>query len=656
MTTTIAAAPTATPPATPPGACTPLEGALRIPVALIEPSPLNPRKRWDDAKVAAMAADLKANGQIQPVRVRHNPRTTGADGRPPYEIVVGETRWRAAPGAGLATLDAIVADCTDHQLIQLALAENTRRQDLHPLEEADAFDALLCRPHGSGSLQGYPSVQELAAGVGVSPSYVYQRLKLRALCRAGREAFLAGTIDASVALLIARMPDQAEQARATARIVAGFGGDAYSYRQAAEYLKREFMLQLGLARFNVAAAYKVAGPCAECSKRSGAAPDLFADVTGGDMCQDARCFKAKEEEAHQLLLAEARAAGRTVLQGSAARVVLREPGAKPVGHYRLDAPCPDLTDSARPLSALLGQGFSGSIVMVELPGHALVELVPEAVARKAIKARGLLRQQTSAGTTAPKTVSPAAKASSAAQPPEPATRPSTTGERASKGAGDGQAQRPTPEPRRMTEDEWLRAQARIALELLPVLLGNNLAERMAKAPQLHVAGLVAACRALFEPLSAEACDLVWSAMGWRAHMSARDLVTHYSVLLDERLGQMAADTQRGGRRLGELLTLLAVAEDLTADEGGAPGDVRTPAGKVLASYGVDVGEHLRAAKIMAAARLPPRGKAAGADGAAATDAFVAAHKPAEPGDEVTDEPEARGTAGDDAWTFPKDHY
>lgn len=280
----------------PPTACQDLAGALRIPVALLTPSPLNPRKRWTSERVARMVASLRSSGQVQPIRVRPNPQYTRTNGRPPYEIVVGETRWRAAPEAGLTALDAVVGDYTDQQVIELGVVENTDRNDLHPLEEAEAYEALLRRPDG---LQGYATVQDLAARFGQSPSYVYQRLKLRNLCPAGREAFLADKIKASVALLIARMPDLAEQAKATATLAAGWGGEPYSYRTAAELLQRDYMLALAKAPFDIAATYSEAGPCHQCPKRSGANPDLFADVTGGDMCQDARCYQAKAAEFKQ---------------------------------------------------------------------------------------------------------------------------------------------------------------------------------------------------------------------------------------------------------------------------------------------------------------------------------------------------------------------
>lgn len=567
-----------------PASCKPLENALHIPLALIRPSPLNPRKRWNAAKVAEMAADLKANGQIQPIRVRHNPDHRPGDGREPYEIVVGETRYRAAPAAGLAHLDAVVADCTDQQLIQLALAENTRRQDLHPLEEADAFDALLRKPDG---LQGYASVPELAAGVGVSASYVYQRLKLRSLCRPGREAFLAGQLDASVALLIARMPNVEEQARATAKIVAGFGGDPYSYRQAAEMLRREYMLRLDLAQFDTTATYGVAGPCAQCAKRSGAAPELFADLVGvGDMCQDARCYAAKGEEAHQALLQGARDAGHTVLQGAAARAVLPTPGATPIGHHRLDAPCPALTDSARTLRELLGRGFAGPLVLVDLPDALPVELVTDATARKAIKARGLLRQQTQSA--APTGHAPKAATSAAGATEQPRSRsamdqghapPPPAGNTRGRGAGDvgGDAAE-----QRRAEDAALAAGAQRRRERFAELLFARVCERLAAVAELPVLALKLLAMDLHHDLSHEGSQLLYRARGWgldnARHASAADFA--------RRIG--SAD----GREVGEVLIALLCAYEL--DEPCAPDDLkaarRSNTREIARSLGVEGGD------------------------------------------------------------------
>jgi len=640
MTTDTAAPADHAQPTLKPGATVqPLEGALRIPIGLITPSPLNPRKRWNATKVAEMSADMRINAQIQPIRVRPNPVHTASNGRPPYEIVVGETRWRAAPAAGLTTLDAVVRDCSDQELIKLALAENTKRQDLHPLEEADGYDALLRKPDG---LQGYDSVQALAAAVGVSPSYVYQRLKLRALCAAGRDAFLAGTIDASVALLIARMPSQEEQARATARIVAGWGGEAYSFRQAAEFLQKEFMLRLSLARFDITAAYKVAGPCASCPKRSGAEPDLFADVTSGDMCQDARCYQAKAEEAHQLLLQACRDAGRIVLQGSSARAIIPSAGATPVGHYRLDMPCPDLTDSQRALREVLGQGFAQQIVVVDLPESAPVELVTIAAAKQALKARGLLRSQTTKAAPA----KPAASSAPAPAPtgkvhwpmPDtvPAGAPASSGAATPGGEGAGGEK-----ARRLTEDQRLRQEAVRVQERFGALLFAELMDRTAKVDELPLLALRLIVNDLFRDMSFEACEAIYRARGWdRGAWEAIPIVDS-----DARTANCS------GRELGELLVALLVAEDLTVK--CSPGELmddETPAWHLATELGVDMQRVWQAA----CAEVEGAGSAAGSARREldATATFIAQHGAAAGSATTTEAPSRRETYVDPDWKFP----
>lgn len=636
---------------TTPSAVQPMDGALQIPVTLIAASPLNPRKRWNDDKVRAIAADMAANGQIQPIRVRPNPQHTPSNGRPPYEIVVGETRWRAAPLAGLGELDAVVRDCTDQELIKLALAENTKRQDLHPLEEADGFAALLRDPDG---LHGYTSKENLAAAVGVSPSYVYQRLKLRNLCAAGREAFLAGTIDASVALLIARMPDHSEQARATARIVTGFGGEPYSYRQASEFLKKEFMLSLALARFDVTATYKVAGPCSGCDKRSGAAPDLFADVaSAGDLCQDARCHAAKCEEAHQQLLQAARDAGRIVLQGAKARAVLPRPDAEPVGHYRLDAPVPALTDSARPLRALLGQGSTTSIVVIDLPGTPPLELVPHEAAERAIRARGLLKSQTAK----PKPTAPAPQPDKAQpvfkpKPTEPAAvysapvaGPSSAGEApAPRGEGaagvvgaaaGGGGEKTTSE--RAADGAGKADEAVLVRRKFGQLLMSELADDLQDADELPLVILRCTIEELWADLSAEECDLV---------LIVFDSVPTRPVDFGEALAELLDNCN--GRGLGELLALVLAVRDCYDVPESLFEFKRRPAGVLARHFGTSFDNLQRMARIAAGAA----GKAA----PDATTAFVTAHSPAGGADEVTDEASDPTENAREPWTYPVDEH
>jgi ParB family chromosome partitioning protein len=107
-----------------------------LPVELIEPSPTQPRRRFDEDALQTLADSLGARGVLQPVLVR--PKAGGT-----YEIVAGERRWRAAQIAGLQTIPTLVRPRDDAEAIELALIENMAREDLSPIEEARACAALV---------------------------------------------------------------------------------------------------------------------------------------------------------------------------------------------------------------------------------------------------------------------------------------------------------------------------------------------------------------------------------------------------------------------------------------------------------------------------------------------------------------------------------
>jgi ParB family transcriptional regulator, chromosome partitioning protein len=113
------------------------EDELReLPVDLIAPSPTQPRRRFDQDALQALAGSLGERGVLQPVLVRPRPGGT-------YELVAGERRWRAAQIAGLATIPALVRPRDDAEALELALIENMAREDLNPIEEARACAALV---------------------------------------------------------------------------------------------------------------------------------------------------------------------------------------------------------------------------------------------------------------------------------------------------------------------------------------------------------------------------------------------------------------------------------------------------------------------------------------------------------------------------------
>lgn len=112
-------------------------GELReLPVSLIKPNPSQPRTKFDEDALAALASSIEASGVVQPLLVRPLP-----DGS--YELVAGERRWRAAQQAGIEKVPAVVRDQEEAERLQAALIENMVREDLNPVEEARACDALV---------------------------------------------------------------------------------------------------------------------------------------------------------------------------------------------------------------------------------------------------------------------------------------------------------------------------------------------------------------------------------------------------------------------------------------------------------------------------------------------------------------------------------
>jgi ParB family transcriptional regulator, chromosome partitioning protein len=111
------------------------EELRQLPVDLIVPNPDQPRRRFDEDALVALSDSIKERGILQPVLVRPLPAGN-------YELIAGERRWRAAGVAGLETMPAIVRADTTATTLELALIENMAREDLNPIEEARACEAL----------------------------------------------------------------------------------------------------------------------------------------------------------------------------------------------------------------------------------------------------------------------------------------------------------------------------------------------------------------------------------------------------------------------------------------------------------------------------------------------------------------------------------
>jgi ParB family transcriptional regulator, chromosome partitioning protein len=118
-----------------PGTSNDTDALIEIPVEEIHPNPNQPRRAFAQAAIDELTTSIRASGVIQPVIVRRVGER--------YELIAGERRWRAARQAGLSTIPSIVRNTTDAQSLELALVENLLREDLNPLEEAEAYHKLL---------------------------------------------------------------------------------------------------------------------------------------------------------------------------------------------------------------------------------------------------------------------------------------------------------------------------------------------------------------------------------------------------------------------------------------------------------------------------------------------------------------------------------
>jgi len=182
------------------------EGIQQVPVDRITPSPRQPRRDFDEAGLEQLANSIRSAGLMQPVVVR-----AGADGG--YELVAGERRWRAAQRIGLKELPAIVRDLDDRTAAELSIIENVQREDLNPIERADAFHRLA---------QDFGLTHaEIASRVGLDRTSVTNHLRLRELDPIGREALRSGRLSMGHGRALLALTNIATQRNLTKQAVAG---------------------------------------------------------------------------------------------------------------------------------------------------------------------------------------------------------------------------------------------------------------------------------------------------------------------------------------------------------------------------------------------------------------------------------------------------
>ena len=178
-----------------------------IPVTDIHPNRKQPRSVFDEDDMAELVHSVREIGVLQPIVVR----TSTEVGGEPYELVMGERRWRAVQAAGLETIPAIVRDTTDDDLLRDALLENLHRSQLNPLEEAAAYQQLL---EDFGATH-----EQLADRIGRSRPQVSNTLRLLKLPPLVQRRVAASVISAGHARALLALPDAAAMERLAQKIV-----------------------------------------------------------------------------------------------------------------------------------------------------------------------------------------------------------------------------------------------------------------------------------------------------------------------------------------------------------------------------------------------------------------------------------------------------
>ena len=174
-------------------------GARTVAIEAIRPSPYQPRRRFAEAELDELAQSIREKGIVQPLLVRPI-----VDAAVDFELVAGERRWRAAQRVGLHEVPVVIRSLADSEVLEIALVENLQREDLSPLEEAQAYSRLT---HDFGRSQA-----ALAEAVGKSRSHVANTLRLLSLPESVKRCLETGAISAGHARALLGAPEPASLA------------------------------------------------------------------------------------------------------------------------------------------------------------------------------------------------------------------------------------------------------------------------------------------------------------------------------------------------------------------------------------------------------------------------------------------------------------
>ncbi len=193
-------------------------GVVELRINEIEPNSGQPRKHFDDEKLSQLAESIKQHGIIQPIIVKKDNNI--------YSIIAGERRWRAAKLAGLNRVPVLIKDFTAKQVMEIALIENLQREDLNPIEEADAFFNLM---------NEFNLTQEqIAETIGKSRSAIANSLRLLGLTDEVKKFIVSGDLTSGHARTMVVIQDEELQKKAADYIIQ----NKLSVRETENYIKK----------------------------------------------------------------------------------------------------------------------------------------------------------------------------------------------------------------------------------------------------------------------------------------------------------------------------------------------------------------------------------------------------------------------------------
>ena len=194
------------------------EGRIKeVYVENIIPNPFQPRKKFDDDSLKELSQSIEENGMIQPITLRQVKPDL-------YQIVSGERRWRAFKKAGYKNIPAILKEYSDRQMMEIALVENLQREDLNPIEEAQAYDKMM---------DEFDMTQaELAKKVGKSRSAIANAVRLLNLPPKIQVYVSRGTISMGHARALLSLKESKKQIAAVDIII----DNGFSVRQTEKYV------------------------------------------------------------------------------------------------------------------------------------------------------------------------------------------------------------------------------------------------------------------------------------------------------------------------------------------------------------------------------------------------------------------------------------